>query len=66
MRALSMLLFGLAGISFLVGSAAYSDAGQIVFAAPKLEFVIGALAFAAGGVTAAYFAQSRSADEKLK
>src|SRR5262245_7310796 len=62
MRALSMLFFGLAGITLLVGSASYSDVGQIVFRAPVLEFVIGALLLVAGGFSAAYFAQSRSGD----
>jgi len=62
MRALAMLFFGLAGITLLVGSASYSDVGQIVFRAPVLEFVIGALLLVAGGFSAAYFAQSQSRD----
>lgn len=66
MRALAMLFFGLAGITLLVGSASYSEVGHIVFRAPVLEFVIGTLLLVAGGITAAYFEQSRSGDGRSK
>jgi hypothetical protein len=57
MRAIAILLFGLAAVAVFAGSAGITSGGSLAFGAPDMTFVIIALVLVAGGVVALYFAQ---------